>query len=113
MDTYIKGTYKKNIFSSKDGFTVGLIKIKDTDYVDLEDYKDKLFTFTGLFANINIDEDYIFYGNIIDNPKYGIQYNVNKYEKIMPEDKDGLIVFLSSDILSGVGEKTATQIVEY
>ncbi len=113
MDTYIKGTYKKNIFSSKDGFTVGLIKIKDTDYVDLEDYKDKLFTFTGLFANINIDEDYIFYGNIIDNPKYGIQYNVNKYEKIMPEDKDGLIVFLSSDIFSGVGEKTATQIVEY
>ena len=30
----------------------------------------------------------------------------------MPEDKDGLVLFLSSDIFPGVGEKTAEQIVE-
>ena len=28
METYIKGTYKKCIFSSNDGYTIGLIKIK-------------------------------------------------------------------------------------
>ena len=98
MDTYIKGTYKRKIFASNDGFVVGLLKIKETNDQDLMDYKDKLFTFTGLFAELKIDENYVFYGNVIDNPKYGIQYKVNKYEKIMPEDKDGLILFLSSDI---------------
>lgn len=112
MDTYIKGTYKRKIFASNDGFVVGLLKIKETNDQDLMDYKDKLFTFTGLFAELKIDENYVFYGNVIDNPKYGIQYKVNKYEKIMPEDKDGLILFLSSDIFPGVGEVTAKLIVD-
>ena len=112
METYIKGTFKRSIFSSNDGFTVGLMKIKETNDQDLLDYKGKQFTFTGLFAKLLLDEDYVFYGEVIDNPKYGIQYKVNKYEKIMPEDKDGLVVFLSSDIFPGVGEKTAKQIVD-
>lgn len=112
MDTYIKGTYKRKIFASNDGFVVGLIKIKETNDQDLMDYVGKDFTFTGLFAELKIDENYVFYGNVIDNPKYGIQYKVNKYEVIMPEDKDGLIIFLSSDIFPGVGEVTAKLIVE-
>ena len=112
MGSYIKGTFKKNIFSSNDGFVVGLIKIKDTNDQDLLDYKGKQFVFTGLFVSLNIDEDYLLYGNTVNNPKYGIQYKVDKYEKIMPEDKDGLVIFLSSDIFSGVGEKTAQSIVD-
>ena len=112
MDTYIIGSYERKIFASNDGFVVGLLKIKETNDQDLMDYKDKLFTFTGLFAELKIDENYVFYGNVIDNPKYGIQYKVNKYEKIMPEDKDGLILFLSSDIFPGVGEVTAKLIVD-
>lgn len=112
METYIKGTFKRNIFSSNDGFYVGLIKVKETNDPDLMDYIGKQFTFTGLFGELNLDEDYIFYGEVIDNQKYGIQYKVSKYEKILPTDKDGLIIFLSSDIFPGVGEKTASQIVE-
>lgn len=112
METYIKGTYKRCIFSSNDGYTIGLIKIKETDDQDLLDYVGKQFTFTGLFADLNVDENYTFYGNTVDNPKYGIQYKVNRYEKLMPEDKDGLIIFLSSDIFPKVGEKTAEKIVD-
>lgn len=112
MENYIKGTFKRKIFSSNDGYVVGLVKIKETDSTDLLDYVGKQFTFTGLFVSLNVDEDYTFYGEIIDNPKYGFQFKVNKYEKLMPEDKDGLIIFLSSDIFPGIGEKTAKQIVE-
>ena len=112
METYIKGTYKRCIFSSNDGYTIGLVKIKETNDQDLLEYIGKQFTFTGLFAGLNIDEDYTFYGNTIDNLKYGIQYKVNRYEKLMPEDKDGLIIFLSSDIFPKVGEKTAEKIVD-
>lgn len=113
METYIKGTFKRTIFSSNDGYIVGLVKIKETDDADLTDYVGKQFTFTGLFAELNTEEDYKFYGETVDNQKYGIQYRVTKYEKIMPEDKDGMVIFLSSDIFPGVGEKTAEQIVSY
>ena len=44
METYIKGTYKRCIFSSNDGYTIGLIKIKETDDQDLLDYVGKQFT---------------------------------------------------------------------
>ena len=113
METYIKGTFKRTIFSSNDGYIVGLIKIKETNSDDLLDYINKQFTFTGLFAELTVDENYILYGEVIDNQKYGFQYKVNRYEKLLPDDKDGLIMFLSSDIFPGVGEKTAEQIVEY
>lgn len=111
METFIKGTFKRKIFSSNDGYVIGLIKIKETNDQELAEYVDKQFTFTGLFAELNIEDNYIFYGEVIDNPKYGLQYKVNRYEKVMPEDKDGLIIFLSSDIFPGIGEKTAEQIV--
>ena len=107
---YVTGTVKRIIFSSKDGFTVGLLKIKDTN--DDELYGENNITFTGLFHELNIDEDYKIYGESIINPKYGFQFKANSYEKIMPEDKDGLVIFLSSDIFPGVGEKTAKAIVD-
>ena len=107
---YVTGTVKKIIFSSKDGFTVGLLKIKDTN--DNELYGENNITFTGLFHELNIDEDYKIYGESIINPKYGFQFKASSYEKIMPEDKDGLVIFLSSDIFPGVGEKTAKAIVD-
>lgn len=112
METYIKGTFKRNIYSSKDGYVVGIIRIKETTDDDLSDYIDKQFTFTGLFHELIIDEDYMFYGEVVDNIKYGIQYRVNRYEKLLPEDKDGLVTFLSSDIFPGIGEKTAEIIVD-
>ena len=112
METYIKGTFKRNIYSSKDGYVVGIIRIKETTDDDLLDYIDKQFTFTGLFHELIIDEDYMFYGEVVDNIKYGIQYKVNRYEKLLPEDKDGLVTFLSSDIFPGIGEKTAEIIVD-
>ena len=107
---YVTGTVKKIIFSSKDGFIVGLLKIKDTN--DDELYGENNITFTGLFHELNIDEDYKIYGESIINPKYGFQFKASSYEKIMPEDKDGLVIFLSSDIFPGVGEKTAKAIVD-
>lgn len=112
METYIKGTFKRKIYSSNDGYVVGLVKINETNDNDLTEYVGKQFTFTGLFATLNIDENYTFYGNVVDNARYGFQYHVNRYEKLLPEDKDGLVIFLSSDIFPGVGEKTAKQIVD-
>ena len=112
METYIKGTFKKTIFSSNDGFTVGVIKINDTNDLDLEYHIGEDFTFTGLFHELKMDEDYILYGSLIDNEKYGFQFKVDRYEKIMPEDKEGIIAFLSSSIFNKVGEKTARKIVD-
>lgn len=112
MKEYIKGQYRKSIYTGENGFTIGIFKIKETNIEELNIFVDKTITFTGYFADINTDDMYIFYGEAIDHPKYGFQYQVNEYERIKPDDKEGIIAFLCSDIFHGVGEKMATAIVE-
>lgn len=108
---YIKGTFRKFIFQSDKNYVIGLFKVSETDDYDLEDYVGKSITITGYFHELAIDEKYIMRGNLVDNPKYGFQYNVLEYERVKPEGKDGIIEFLSSDLFPKIGEKTATEIV--
>ena len=108
----IKGTYKKSIFKGDNGFIIGLFKIEETDDIEVEDYLNKLITFTGNFAELNPDDKYIFNGNAVEHIKYGFQYNVTSYERVKPEDKDSIIEFLSSDLFKGIGKKLASKIVE-
>ena len=111
MKDYIKRTFKKIIFKSDQNYIIGLFKVSDTNTADLEEYIGSTITFTGYFHELTIDEKYMFYGELVDNPKYGLQYKVNEYERVKPEGKDAIIDFLSSDLFPGVGEKSAKQIV--
>lgn len=113
MKTYIKGTYKRSIFSSDKGYVIGLFKLLETDNEEFKAYKNKTITFTGYFHELTENDNYIFYGEEVNHPKYGLQFNVSEYERIKPEDKDGIVAFLSSDLFKGIGEKLATTIVDY
>lgn len=112
MKEFIKGNYQRNIYAGENGFTIGIIRVKDTNIEQMKDYIGKTMTFTGYFAGLNIDDIYILYGEIVNHPKYGLQYQVTDYEKVKPDDRDGIVAFLCSDLFHGVGEKMATAIVD-
>jgi len=112
MQDYVKGTFKQSIFRNEKGFIIGLLRVHETNIIDMQDYVNKTITFTGYFADLNENEKYIMYGEIAHHPKYGFQYNVSSSERIKPDDKDGIIEFLSSDLFKGIGEKMATSIVD-
>ncbi len=109
---FIKGNYRKSIYTSPKGYVIGLFKIRDTNCEDLKDFINKTITFTGVFHELNEDDMYCFYGEYSDNPKYGLQFNVSSYERIKPNDKEGLINFLSSDLFKGIGEALAKSVVD-
>lgn len=111
MEEYVKGIYTKEIYKTEQGYLVGLFKVKETNIEDLKYYINKTITFTGYFASIIEDDTYILKGEVVDHPKYGLQYNVMEYERVLPEDKDGIIEFLSSDLFKGIGESLAKNIV--
>ena len=50
-------------------------------------------------------------GKWTTHPKFGEQFAFTEYEEIMPETEDGILEFLSSGVLQGVGPKTAHAIV--
>lgn len=112
MKDYIKGNFRQSIFSSDNGYIIGIVKLKETNISELEYYINRSITITGYFYELNMNDTYLFYGNLVNHPKYGLQFNVSEYERMKPEDKDGIVSFLSSDLFKGVGEKLATQIVD-
>ena len=112
MANFIKGNYKRTIFSTDKGYMVGLFKIKETNDHDMEDFIGKQITFTGFFEQLNENDLYVFYGEVVNHPKYGVQYQVKEYERLKPAGRDGIIEFLSSDLFPGIGFKMATKIVE-
>lgn len=112
MELYIKGQYNHCIFTSENGYVIGSFKVIETNDQDMLDFVNENITFTGYFAELDINDNYIFYGELVDHPKYGLQYQVKSYEKIKPHDKDGIILFLSSKLFYSIGVKLATKIVD-
>jgi len=109
---FVKGVFRQSIFRSEKGYIIGLLKVSETNIVEMQEYVNKTITFTGYFADLNENEKYIMYGEIANHPKYGFQFNVSDSERIKPDDKDGIVEFLSSDLFKGIGEKMAIRIVE-
>lgn len=108
---FIKGNFKKYIFRSDKGYSVGLFKIKDAS-LEYEHFKNKIVTFTGYFADLNESDIYIFNGDFTLHERYGEQFSVTSYEITLPNEKDNVIDFLSSNLFPGIGEGMATSIVK-
>ncbi|MBQ3389518.1 MAG: ATP-dependent RecD-like DNA helicase [Firmicutes bacterium] len=54
---------------------------------------------------------YVFFGEDMIHPKYGIQFRFENYKEVVPETESGIIAFLASGMIRGVGRKTAELIV--
>lgn len=104
--SYIKGTISKIIYrNNSNGYTVGLMKIKESD-----EEVGKIETFTGVLPEFNEKTIYQLNGTFTTHNKYGYQFQVDSFEIVLPEKKDELVDFLSSDLFP-IGEKTAKKIV--
>lgn len=64
-----------------------------------------------LMGDVMEGEDYTFWGQLTNHPKYGKQLQMTRYERSKPS-ASGLIKYFSSDNFKGIGKKTAERIVE-
>ena len=112
MNSYIRGNVREVFYKTEKGFMVGIFKIRETNDKELDDYVNRTITFSGNFHELLNDSEYKFYGEVTNHPKYGFQYKVTYYEKLIAEEKNSIITFLSSGIFPGIGVKTATKIVD-
>ena len=106
---YFSGTIERIIFENPSNFfRILLLDIQDTDCEDFDDFE---IIVTGTMADVIEGEDYTFWGNLVQHPKYGQQLNISRYERAKPTSK-GLVKYFSSDHFKGIGVKTAQKIVE-
>ena len=78
---YIKGKIRQLIYESESGYKVGIIRIKESNDEDVKDFINKTLTFTGYFADLNFEDNYVLEGMLTYNEKYGYQYKVSNYFK--------------------------------
>ena len=106
---YFSGTIERIIFENPSNFfRILLLDIQDTDCEDFDDFE---IIVTGTMADVIEGEDYTFWGNLVQHPKYGQQLKISRYERAKPTSK-GLVKYFSSDHFKGIGVKTAKKIVD-
>jgi len=107
---YIKGELLYTIFHNEtEHFSIAKVKVKETN----EDFEENEIVLKGYFSNLKAYTPYYFYGNFEYHTKFGLQYQVDAYQMYVPDTKEGLIAYLSSDLFYGVGKKTAARIVDH
>lgn len=108
----IKGKIRVIIFESESNYKVGVIRVKETNDKEMEDFVGKTVHFTGYFANLQVGDNYEMEGTLVYKDKYGYQYNVTDYKRLEVKGRDAVIEFLTSDLVKGCGEATAKAIVD-
>ena len=109
LEFYFSGTIERIIFENPSNFfRILLLDIQDTDCENFDDFE---IIVTGTMADVIEGEDYTFWGNLVQHPKYGQQLKISRYERAKPTSK-GLVKYFSSDHFKGIGVKTAQKIVE-
>ena len=102
MET-LQGILERIVYESPDtGYTVGRLSARDHA---------ELITVVGNLASINPGESLLLQGEWVDNAKYGRQFQIEKYETILPANIVGLRKYLGSGLIKGIGPKMAGLIV--
>ena len=71
----------------------------------MNNYEDKEAVITGYFPKIHEHETYIFYGELKDHPKFGLQFHTTHFRKDMPQTKQGVVSYFQVKCLKGLARK--------
>lgn len=100
----LEGTVERVIYYNEDnGYTI-------CDMALVGD--DEIITAVGSMPMTGEGDRLTVYGKWTHNPKYGRQFSVSQYERVMPADVASILRYLSSRTVKGIGPKTAQRIVD-
>ncbi len=98
----IRATVEDIVFRNEDnGYTVVNIS-----------YNDELYTAVGKFPVVSEGEYVELSGNFIQNVRYGEQFACDKVTILRQNTKEGIVRYLSSGLIYGIGPITAQKIVD-
>jgi exodeoxyribonuclease V alpha subunit len=101
----LTGKLIKTIYRNDENqFTVGVFKLYTLQEKDI--------TVTGYFPKFKKDLLVALSGTYIEHPRYGMQFQVQSYRRILPTDRESIIAYLCSPIFRGIGRTFAQRIVD-
>lgn len=105
MEQTVKGVVDSAIFvNEQSGFGIFRIVLFNTNQ--------KPLTIKGPISALELESFYEFTGTYREDPRFGMQFDVSAYQKMMPQDRDFIIRYLSGPNFPGVGQKSAEALVD-
>ena len=99
----IEGTVENVVFQNEEnGYTV----------LSLLTDQGEVVTVVGCIPFAAAGESMTVTGVWVNHPTYGVQMTAELVERRMPQDEDGIVCYLSSGVLKGVGPATAARLVD-
>lgn len=100
----LEGSVERVIYANEEnGYTI-------CDLASSE--KGEIITVVGFMPMIGAGDHLCLYGKWVHNPKYGRQFEVSQYERVMPADTASMLRYLASRAIKGIGPKTAQRIID-
>ena len=110
MPTTLEGSVENIVFRNEDNhYTVARFRPNDKGRL----FRDDLMTIVGTLPGIHVGELLSVEGEWEKDPKFGRQLRVISFVQRLPASKEGIIRYLSSGLVKGVGPKKANLIVEH
>ena len=88
-------------FNEENGYTVMDISVNN-----------EILTVVGNFPKLASGEKVVLEGEWVNHPTFGAQFKADLVERALPADAAGILRYLASGIVKGIGESTAVKIVE-
>ncbi len=89
-----------------------IFRNEQNGYTVIELSGDEEITAVGIMPDVNSGEEVRLIGKFKPHPNYGMQFSVTTYEKTMPSDAIGILKYLSSGAIKGIGPAIAGKIVK-
>ncbi len=112
MQEHLAGAVERiTYFNEENGYSV--IKILPEKRYPQAQARDGTVTVVGTMPALGEGESAQFTGEWVTDPKYGLQFRAQQAMPVPPSTKKGLINYLSSGIVRGIGPRTAEKIVNH
>ncbi len=105
----LEGSVENIVFRNEENdYTVARFRLNDTGRL----FRDDLTTIVGVLPGIQTGELLVVEGEWENDPRYGRQLHVTSFTQRLPASTEGIIRYLSSGMIKGIGPKKAKLIVE-
>lgn len=106
----LDGSIENIVFRNEDNhYTVARFRMNDSGRL----FRDDLTTVVGILPGIHVGELLSVEGEWENDPRYGRQLHVTSYVQRLPASTEGMVRYLSSGLIKGIGPKKAKLIVDH
>ncbi|MBO0794750.1 MAG: ATP-dependent RecD-like DNA helicase, partial [Ktedonobacteraceae bacterium] len=106
----LEGSVESIVFRNEENhYTVARFRLNESGRL----FRDDLATIVGALPGVQVGELLTVEGEWEHDPRYGRQLHVTSFAQRLPATTGGMIRYLSSGLIKGIGPKKAERIVEH